>query len=184
MDDRLGQGSIPDARNAVPSRVWRPVEVDTRMSLDGKSAAVPAPLGQEASRSRWSGVADSPSEDRLRHSGRMSSVRVISTGELTARNITSFGSEGFGVVPIAAEAHVVLARLAPGAVIGRHQAVVDQCLIVLGGEAEVSGADGVVHVLHQGSAALWRADESHETRSRTGLTAIVVESAGLAAAFD
>ena len=114
----------------------------------------------------------------------MGPVRVISTEELTARNITSFGSNGFGVVPVAADAHVVLARLAPGGIIGRHPAVVDQCLVVLSGEAEVSGADGVTQVLHQGSAALWSAGESHETRSKAGLTAIVVESAGLAAAFD
>lgn len=111
-------------------------------------------------------------------------MRVISTEELTARNITSFGSDGFGLVPIAADAHVVLARLAPGGIIGRHPAVVDQWLVVLSGEAEASGADGVTQVLHHGSAALWSAGESHETRSRTGLTAIVVESAGLTAAFD
>ncbi|GAB3055599.1 hypothetical protein GCM10027053_15640 [Intrasporangium mesophilum] len=111
-------------------------------------------------------------------------MRVITTEELTARNITSFGSDGFGVVPVATDAHVVLAKVAPGGIIGRHPAVVDQCLFVVSGEAEVSGEDGVAQVLHPGSAALWTAGESHETFSRAGLTALIVESAGLAAAFD
>lgn len=111
-------------------------------------------------------------------------MRVISTEELTAQNVTSFGSDGFGVVPMAVDAHVVLARLAPGGIIGRHPATVDQCLVVLSGEAEVSGADGVARILHPGSAALWTAGESHETCSRPGLTAVIVEGAGLAAAFD
>lgn len=88
------------------------------------------------------------------------------------------------MVPLAAEAYVVLARLAPGGIIGRHPAVVDQCLVVLSGEAELSGEDGVTRVLHAGSAALWTAGESHETCSRAGLTAIIIEGAGLAAAFD
>lgn len=111
-------------------------------------------------------------------------MRVFPVGELTAREVTSFGSSGFGVVPVAAAAHVVVARLAPGGRIGRHPAVVDQCLVVLSGEAEVSGEDGVVHVLHPGAAALWTAGESHETFSKPGLSAVIIESAGFAAAFE
>jgi quercetin dioxygenase-like cupin family protein len=63
-------------------------------------------------------------------------------------------------------------------------AVVDQCLVVVEGDAEVSGEDGTSHVIHPGSAALWIAGESHETRSRSGLTALIVEADGLVAALE
>lgn len=110
-------------------------------------------------------------------------MRVISLDSLDAREVFSFGSSGFGVVPIATEAHVVVARLAPGGVIARHPAVVHQALVVLTGEAEVSGEDGVTQVLRPGSAAVWSAGESHETSSQTGLVALVVEGDGITAAF-
>lgn len=111
-------------------------------------------------------------------------MRIFAIDHLAARNISSFGSSGFEVVPVGAEAHVVVAKLAPGGVIARHPAVVDQVLVVLSGEAEVSGEDAVKHVLRPGSAALWLAGESHETSSETGMTALIVENDGLATTLD
>lgn len=111
-------------------------------------------------------------------------MHVISLGDLATRNIADFGSEGFGIVPMSPGAHVVVATLSPGGRIGRHPAVVDQCLVVVEGDAEVSGEDGIPHVIRPGSAALWAVGESHETRSETGLTALIVEGDGLVAALD
>ncbi|MEW1955588.1 cupin domain-containing protein [Terrabacter sp. NPDC080008] len=108
-------------------------------------------------------------------------MHVVAIDHLDAHDVTSFGSRGFGVIPVAAEAHVIVATLAPGGVIARHPAVVDQVLVMLSGEAEVSGEDAVAHVLRPGSAALWRAGESHETSSRQGMTALIVEADGIAA---
>lgn len=107
-------------------------------------------------------------------------MHVFAIDDLTARNISSFGSSGFGVVPVAADAHVVVAKLAPGGVIARHRAIVDQILVVLTGEAHVSGEDAVKHVLRSGSAALWLAGESHETSTEAGMTALIIEKNGLA----
>ena len=107
-------------------------------------------------------------------------VHVFAIDHMAARNISSFGSSGFGVVPVAADAHVVVAKLAPGGIIARHPAVVDQVLVVLSGEAGVSGEDAVKQVLRPGSAALWVAGESHETSSEVGMTALIVENDGLA----
>lgn len=52
-------------------------------------------------------------------------------------------------------------------------------LIVVDGDAEVSGEDGISRVVPAGSAVLWAADESHETLSRNGLTALIVEGEGV-----
>ncbi len=53
-------------------------------------------------------------------------------------------------------------------VIGRHDAVVAQLLVVVAGGVEVA--------IGPGCAALWAAGESHQTRSRGGLTAVVIEA--------
>lgn len=92
-------------------------------------------------------------------------MQIVAIDELAARNTSSFGSRGFGAVPMAVDAHVVLAKLTPGVVLARHPAVVDQVLIMLSGEAEVSGEDAFKQVLRPGSAALWTAGESYETSS-------------------
>ncbi len=111
-------------------------------------------------------------------------MHVISLGDLTTRNIAHFGSEGFGILPIAPDAHVLVATLSPGGRIGRHPAVVDQCLVVLEGDADVSGEDGISQLIRTGSAAIWSAGESHETRSQNGLSALIVEADGLVAAMN
>jgi quercetin dioxygenase-like cupin family protein len=110
-------------------------------------------------------------------------MHVISLRDLATRSIADFGSEGFGIVPMSPGAHVVVCTLSPGGRIGRHSAVVDQCLVVVEGDAEVSGEDGISHVIHPGSVALWDAGESHETRSQSGLTALIVEGDGLVVAL-
>lgn len=70
-------------------------------------------------------------------------------------------------------------RLAAGGSIRRHPAAVPQLLAVVEGEGEVSGDDGVFQRIAVGDAVHWSAGESHETRSATGLTALVIEGAGV-----
>jgi len=50
-----------------------------------------------------------------------------------------------------------------------------QLLLLVAGNALVSGDDGVPVELAAGHAAVWDPGESHETRSATGMTALVVE---------
>jgi hypothetical protein len=52
-------------------------------------------------------------------------------------------------------------------------------LAVLEGSGEVSGADGVGEPVAAGEAVYWVAGEEHETRTETGLTALVLEGDGL-----
>ena len=104
-------------------------------------------------------------------------MRVLDLTDLPGRPVADFGSVGFAVSPvgIGGDTHHVVLTLEPGGVIGRHDAVGRQLLVVLAGEADVSGGDGVAVRLGPGHAALWEPGESHETRSSGGLTALVVE---------
>jgi quercetin dioxygenase-like cupin family protein len=104
-------------------------------------------------------------------------VRVLDLTELPHRPIDGHGSRGFsvGAFGLSADAHLVSVALAPGGVIGRHPAAARQLLVVLDGEAEVSGADGAPRRLSAGQAAVWEPGESHETRSATGLSALIIE---------
>lgn len=70
-------------------------------------------------------------------------------------------------------------RLAAGGRIARHPADVPQILAVLEGSGEVSGADGTAEPIGAGEAVYWTEGEEHETRTATGLTALIVEGEGL-----
>ena len=62
--------------------------------------------------------------------------------------------------------------------IGRHPAAGRQLLVVLEGDATVSGGsegDGDPVAIGPGQAAVWEPYEPHETRTTGGLTALVVE---------
>lgn len=70
-------------------------------------------------------------------------------------------------------------RLGAGGRIARHPATVPQVLAVLDGAGLVSGADGEFRPIEAGEAVFWDAGEEHETISAHGLTALIVEAAGL-----
>ena len=71
-------------------------------------------------------------------------------------------------------------RVAPGGSIARHRATVPQILAVVEGSGEVSGADGVLEPITAGEAVYWGEGEEHETRTDTGLTALVFEGRDVA----
>lgn len=104
-------------------------------------------------------------------------MRVLDLAELPHRPIEAHGSRGFsvGAFGLGADTHLVSVALAAGGRIGRHPAVGRQLLVVLSGDAEVSGAEGTVRTLAPGQAAVWEPGEQHETRSARGLSALIVE---------
>ncbi len=104
-------------------------------------------------------------------------MRILSLADLPHRAIDAHGSRGFsvGAFGISADAHLVAVTLAPGGVIGPHPANGRQLLVVLSGEAEVAGVEGSVRRLAAGDAAVWEPGEVHETRSPTGMLAMIVE---------
>lgn len=104
-------------------------------------------------------------------------MRVLDLAALPHRPVEAHGSRGFsvGAFGLGADTHLVAVSLRPGGVIGRHPAIGRQLLVVLTGEAEVAGVEGVVHHLGPGEAAVWEPGEQHETRSPLGMTAVIVE---------
>lgn len=104
-------------------------------------------------------------------------MRIIELGAIAHRTIDAHGSTGFqvGAFGISAEANLVMVRLRPRGWIGRHPAAGRQLLVVVEGDAIVSGSDGVDVEIGVGQAAVWEPDEQHATRSASGLVAMVVE---------
>lgn len=100
----------------------------------------------------------------------------------TTRPINQFESINASITHLTGtidEGFVVCIRVEPNGIIGRHPTVYNQLFLVVEGEGQVSGSDGVWHDISAGQAAFWSPGESHETRSKTGLTAIVIEGAEL-----
>ena len=103
-------------------------------------------------------------------------MKILTIDPAKAHDVDAYGSQGFTLTHIAAgNARLSHAVLAPGGRIGRHPASQRQLLLVIDGEGEVSGEDGVFHPIAAGQAALWQPGEEHETRSEAGLTVMIFE---------
>lgn len=76
-------------------------------------------------------------------------------------------------------AHIVCMHLGENGLIGYHQTVVPQLLLIVNGEGWVRGEQDDYIKVQSGEAVFWDKDEWHETKTDTGLTAIVIESEGL-----
>ncbi|QUG41808.1 cupin [Psychrobacillus sp. INOP01] len=64
-------------------------------------------------------------------------------------------------------------------IVGYHQAVVPQLLVVINGEGLVCNDKENYIKVQPGDAVFWEKDEWHETKSENGLNAIVIESVEL-----
>ena len=104
-------------------------------------------------------------------------MRILDLAALPHRAVDAHGSRGFSVAAfgITADAHLVTLRLAPGGVVGRHPAAGRQLLVVLDGDAHVSGWSEDEREIGPGRAAVWEPGEEHATRTVGGLVALVVE---------
>lgn len=93
--------------------------------------------------------------------------------------------EGVTIAPLTAPlaagtpVQAAIFRLRPNGRIVRHPATVPQILAVLEGAGRVSGADGEFQPITAGEAVFWSASEEHETETKDGLTALVLEADGL-----
>ena len=114
--------------------------------------------------------------DRPHRYGRIVRIFKFVSGE-TAQVVADHGSHGFRIVPMARSEQTFVAciRLTAGGVIGRHEASGRQVFAVVDGDAVVSGTDGVEEGVLPGAAAIWEEGEMHQTRSVSGLTAILIE---------
>ncbi|WJE17175.1 cupin [Halobacillus sp. ACCC02827] len=73
-------------------------------------------------------------------------------------------------------AHIGVMHLEKNGIIGYHQAVVPQLLLIVKGEGIVKGKEDSSITVKSGNAVYWEKDEWHETKTEDGLTAIVIES--------
>lgn len=72
--------------------------------------------------------------------------------------------------------HIGCMYLEANGIIGYHDAVVPQILLVVHGEGWVTGGNNQKVKIKEGEAVFWDKGEGHETRTETGLSAIVIES--------
>jgi hypothetical protein len=73
-------------------------------------------------------------------------------------------------------AHIGCMHIEEDGIIGYHQAVVPQLLLIVSGNGFVRGESEEFISIKAGEAVFWAKDEFHETRTDSGLTAIVIES--------
>jgi len=96
----------------------------------------------------------------------------------SGKKITKFNSDFVmsRVIQTEKATHVGCMYLQENGIIGFHQAVVPQLLLILNGEGDVRGEKEKYIKVQAGDAVFWGKDEWHETKTDTGLTAIVIES--------
>jgi quercetin dioxygenase-like cupin family protein len=80
------------------------------------------------------------------------------------------------IVQTNSAASIVCMHLGENGLIGFHQAVGPQLLLIISGEGFVSIDQKEYYKVQPGDAVFWEKDEWHETKSDNGLTAIVIES--------
>jgi quercetin dioxygenase-like cupin family protein len=96
----------------------------------------------------------------------------------TGKKITKFNSDFVmsRITQTQKPVHIGCMHLDENGIIGYHQAVVPQLLLIVSGEGFVRGETDEFIKVQSGEAVFWEKDEWHETKTDTGLTAIVIES--------
>ncbi|MEK5237876.1 cupin [Paenibacillus sp. FSL L8-0470] len=105
-------------------------------------------------------------------------MKIYSFAKESGKSITAFNSNFImsRIVQTEQAAHIGCMHLQENGVIGYHQAVVPQLLLIIEGEGYVRGEAAEYVPVQAWDAVFWEKDEWHETRTDTGLTAIVIES--------
>jgi quercetin dioxygenase-like cupin family protein len=104
-------------------------------------------------------------------------MKILDLRAVPTESVARFASNGFSVASVGRvqEGHLAFVRLEADGRIGRHPAVGHQLLLLVSGDATVSGQDEVTEKLEPGQAAVWAPGEEHETLSTAGMTAFIVE---------
>lgn len=99
----------------------------------------------------------------------------------TGKNISKFHSNFImsRVIQTDKASNIGCMHLEANGIVGYHQAVVPQLLLVINGEGYVRNDEMQNIKVQPGDAVFWEKDEWHETKTDKGLTAIVIESSEL-----
>lgn len=106
-------------------------------------------------------------------------MRVYNFSKEVGKSIDAFGSQQLYMSRILSEAdspHVGCMHLGVQGRVGWHQAPCPQLFIVVSGEGWVRAGEEAEIPVSAGSAVYWGKGEWHETRTETGLTAMVIEA--------
>jgi len=105
-------------------------------------------------------------------------MKIYQLSKENGKNITEFKSNFImsRIINTESSASIGCMYLEENGVIGYHQAVVPQLLLIIDGEGFVRNEQEQYFQVHSGDAIFWEKDEWHETKSDKGLTGIVIES--------
>ncbi|MBJ8009102.1 MULTISPECIES: cupin domain-containing protein [Bacillus cereus group] len=108
-------------------------------------------------------------------------MKIFDFSEKVGKHISAFQSNFImsKILKHQGNIHIGSMHLQPNGVIGYHEAVVSQLLLIVQGEGFVCGLDKEKVKIGAGQAAFWAKGELHETSTEKGLMAIVIESDGL-----
>jgi mannose-6-phosphate isomerase-like protein (cupin superfamily) len=105
-------------------------------------------------------------------------MKIYNFGREFGTRIHAFNSKNLIMTRILNETndiHVGCMHIDANGIVGLHQASISQLFLVVSGEGVVKGKEGREYFIDAGFAAFWEAGEWHETRTDTGLTAIIIE---------
>ncbi|MEK7016892.1 cupin [Bacillus sp. FSL R9-9410] len=108
-------------------------------------------------------------------------MKIFDFSEKVGKHISAFQSNFImsKILKHQGNIHIGAMHLQENGIIGYHEAVVSQLLLIVDGAGYVCGADKEKVKIEVGQAAFWEKGEFHETSTENGLMAIVIESDGL-----
>ncbi|HHL3303589.1 cupin [Bacillus sp. SM-B1] len=108
-------------------------------------------------------------------------MKIFDFSEKVGKQITAFQSNFImsKIVNHQGNIHIGAMHLKENGIVGYHEAVVSQLLLIVDGEGYVCGADKKKVKVKAGQAVFWEKGEFHETSTEHGLMAIVMEAEDL-----
>ncbi|PEF40815.1 cupin [Bacillus wiedmannii] len=105
-------------------------------------------------------------------------MKIFDFSEKVGKKISAFQSNFImsKILNYKGNVHIGAMHLRENGIIGYHEAVVSQLLLIVDGEGYVCGADKENVKVEAGQAVFWEKGEFHETITEKGLLAIVIES--------
>ena len=108
-------------------------------------------------------------------------MKIFRFGQETGKAITHFDSNFVmsRVLETDEPAHIGCMHLEVNGIVGFHETVSPQLLLIVNGQGWVRCDSDQMAYVSVGDAVFWERGEWHETKTETGLTAIVIESGNL-----
>ncbi|PKJ54991.1 cupin domain-containing protein [Bacillus sp. SN10] len=108
-------------------------------------------------------------------------MKIFDFSEKVGKQITVFQSNFImsKILNHQGDIHIGAMHLRENGIIGYHEAVVSQLLLIVDGEGYVCGANKEKVKVEAGQAVYWEKGEPHETSTEHGLMAIVMEAEDL-----